>query len=79
MPGTVSTALPARRGNITYVHCRVDLCAAAGWLIDHKGSYGDATKLVGCSTERSLGDGAGPRPHERGQSLDDATGLGEAD
>jgi hypothetical protein len=48
---------PSSSGNITYVGCRVDLCAAAGWLIDHKGSYGDATKLIGCSTERNFGDG----------------------
>jgi hypothetical protein len=40
-------------GNMTYVGCRVDLCAGSGWLIDHKGSFGDATKLVGCSTERN--------------------------
>ena len=44
-------------GNIAYLGCRADLCAGSGWLIDHKGSYGDATKLVGCSTERNFGDG----------------------
>jgi hypothetical protein len=38
---------------MTYVGCRADLCRGSGWLIDHKGSYGDATKLVGCSTERN--------------------------
>jgi hypothetical protein len=36
---------------------RADLCAGSGWLIDHKGTFGDATKLVGCSTERNGGDG----------------------
>jgi hypothetical protein len=40
-------------GNMTYIGCRADLCRGSGWLIDHKGSYGDATKLVGCSTERN--------------------------
>ena len=44
-------------GNMTYVGCRADLCRGSGWLIDHKGSYGDATKLVGCSTERNSQDG----------------------
>ncbi len=44
-------------GNIVYVGCRADLCAGSGWLIDHKGSFGDATKLIGCSTERNCQDG----------------------
>jgi hypothetical protein len=44
-------------GNMTYVGCRADLCAGSGWLIDHKGTFGDATKLVGCSTERNARDG----------------------
>jgi len=44
-------------GNMTYVGCRADLCAGSGWLIDHKGAFGDATKLVGCSTERNGQDG----------------------
>jgi hypothetical protein len=48
---------PDIAGNMTYVGCRADLCAGAGWLIDHQGSYGDATKLVGCSTERNSQDG----------------------
>ncbi|HXZ74736.1 MAG TPA: hypothetical protein VEH31_28245, partial [Streptosporangiaceae bacterium] len=48
---------PGQSGNMVYVGCRADLCAGSGWLIDHKGSYGDATKLVGCSTERNSGDG----------------------
>lgn len=37
---------------------RADLCADSGWLIDHKGSYGDATELSCCSTERNNQDGA---------------------
>src|SRR5215831_18877352 len=48
---------PGSSGNMVYVGCRADLCAGSGWLIDHKGSYGDATKLVGCSTERNCQDG----------------------
>jgi len=44
-------------GNMTYVGCRADLCAGNGWVIDHKGTFGDATKLVGCSTERNSQDG----------------------
>ena len=44
-------------GNMTYVGCRADLCRGSGWLIDHKGTFGDATKLVGCSTERNSQDG----------------------
>jgi hypothetical protein len=48
---------PDIAGNTTYVGCRADLCAGAGWLIDHQGSFGDATKLVGCSTERNSQDG----------------------
>jgi hypothetical protein len=44
-------------GNMTYVGCRADLCAGSGWVIDHKGVFGDATKLVGCSTERNSQDG----------------------
>jgi hypothetical protein len=48
---------PGSAGNMTYVGCRADLCRGSGWLIDHKGSYGDATKLVGCSTERNSGGG----------------------
>jgi len=44
-------------GNMTYIGCRADLCRGSGWLIDHKGTYGDATKLVGCSTERNCQDG----------------------
>jgi hypothetical protein len=48
---------PASSGNMTYVGCRADLCAGSGWLIDHAGSFGDATKLIGCSTERNCQDG----------------------
>jgi hypothetical protein len=48
---------PASSGNMTYVGCRADLCAGSGWLIDHEGSFGDATKLIGCSTERNCQDG----------------------
>ena len=48
---------PGQSGNMVYVGCRADLCAGTGWLIDHKGTYGDATKLVGCSTERNSQDG----------------------
>src|SRR5215831_11203562 len=48
---------PGSSGNMVYVGCRADLCSGSGWLIDHKGSYGDATKLVGCSTERNCQDG----------------------
>jgi hypothetical protein len=48
---------PGSSGNMIYVGCRADLCAGSGWLIDHKGTYGDATKLVGCSTERNSQDG----------------------
>jgi hypothetical protein len=48
---------PGSSGNIVYVGCRADLCAGSGWLIDHAGSFGDATKLVGCSTERNCQDG----------------------
>jgi len=48
---------PSSSGNTVYVGCRADLCAGSGWLIDHKGSFGDATKLVGCSTERNSQDG----------------------
>ena len=44
-------------GNMTYVGCRADLCAGRGWVIDHQGGFGDATKLVGCSTERNSQDG----------------------
>jgi hypothetical protein len=44
-------------GNMTYIGCRADLCRGSGWLIDHKGAFGDATKLVGCSTERNSQDG----------------------
>jgi hypothetical protein len=44
-------------GNMTYVGCRADLCRGNGWLIDHKGTFGDATKLVGCSTERNSQNG----------------------
>ena len=44
---------PASSGNMAYLGCRADLCAGSGWLIDHKGSFGDATKLIGCSTERN--------------------------
>ena len=44
-------------GNMTYVGCRADLCAGSGWVIDHGGVFGDATKLVGCSTERNSQDG----------------------
>jgi hypothetical protein len=42
---------------MTYIGCRADLCRGSGWLIDHKGAFGDATKLVGCSTERNSQDG----------------------
>jgi hypothetical protein len=49
--GFFSTA--GSTGNATYIGCRADLCAGSGWVIDHKGTYGDATKLVGCSTERN--------------------------
>jgi hypothetical protein len=49
--------LPGSSGNTVYVGCRADLCAGSGWLIDHKGSFGDATKLIGCSTERNSQDG----------------------
>ena len=40
-----------------YVGCRADLGAGCGWLIDHMGTYGDATKLSCCSTERNNQDG----------------------
>jgi hypothetical protein len=49
--------MPSSSGNTVYVGCRADLCAGSGWLIDHKGSFGDATKLIGCSTERNSQDG----------------------
>jgi hypothetical protein len=48
---------PGSAGNMTYVGCRADLCAGSGWVIDHRGAFGDATKLVGCSTERNSQDG----------------------
>jgi len=48
---------PSSSGNMIYVGCRADLCAGSGWLIDHKGTFGDATKLIGCSTERNSADG----------------------
>lgn len=43
----------ATGGNATFTGCRSDLNVGSGWVIDHKGTYGDATKLVGCSTERN--------------------------
>lgn len=48
---------PDSGGNMIYVGCRADLCAGCGWLIDHMGTYGDATKLSCCSTERNAQDG----------------------
>jgi hypothetical protein len=48
---------PGSSGNMSYVGCRADLCVGAGWVIDHKGTFGDATKLTGCSTERNGQDG----------------------
>ena len=44
---------PNSSGNMCYTACRVDLCVGSAWVIDHKGTYGDATKLTGCSTERN--------------------------
>jgi hypothetical protein len=49
--------MPGSSGNTVYVGCRADLCAGSGWFLDHKGSFGDATKLIGCSTERNSQDG----------------------
>ena len=48
---------PGSGGNMIYVGCRADLGAGCGWLIDHMGTYGDATKLSCCSTERNNQDG----------------------
>ena len=48
---------PGNSGNMSYIGCRADLCRGAGWVIDHQGTFGDATKLSGCSTERNEGDG----------------------
>jgi hypothetical protein len=48
---------PDSSGNMIYVGCRADLSAGCGWLIDHKGTFGDATKLSCCSTERNEQDG----------------------
>ncbi len=48
---------PGSSGNIVYIGCRADLCAGSGWFIDHRGRFGDATKLIGCSTERNFQDG----------------------
>jgi hypothetical protein len=48
---------PGSGGNMIYVGCRADLCAGSGWRIDHQGTFGDATKLSCCSTERNNHDG----------------------
>jgi len=48
---------PSSTGNATFEGCRADLCVGSGWLLDHKGVYGDAIKLVGCSTERNAQSG----------------------
>ena len=48
---------------------RADLCADSGWLIDHKGSHGDATELSCCSTERNNQDGD-PQPFAMRSSAD---------
>jgi hypothetical protein len=48
---------PGSTGNATFVGCRADLCRGSGWVLDHKGVYGDAVKLIGCSTERNSQSG----------------------
>jgi hypothetical protein len=47
---------PDSGGNITFVGCRSDE-NLRGWHIDHQGTFGDATKLTGCSTELNGEDG----------------------
>jgi hypothetical protein len=55
--GSAFWSSPNSSGNMHYVACRADLSYGYGWVIDHKGSYGDATKLTGCSTERNSKSG----------------------
>jgi hypothetical protein len=47
----------AQGGNATLIGCRADLSAAAGFYLDHHGSFGDAIRLDHCGTERNRGDG----------------------
>src|SRR5262245_7265947 len=44
-------------GEMNIVGWRAAPCAGSGGLIDHRGTLGDATKLVGCSTARDARDG----------------------
>ncbi len=42
---------PSSSGNTVYVGCRSGLCAGSGWLIDHKGSFGDAAARHGSGVQ----------------------------